>query len=92
MPLSHHHQMSVLKDILSNHQADCSGTTSECEQVERLATSLIGNTNVNNDVKTVLTNIHDYSTSGQSAEDVNSHIHSHNGNLSQWIESMDNYT
>ena len=32
MPINQQHQLEVLKDILVNHQSDCCGTVSECEQ------------------------------------------------------------
>ena len=40
MPINQQHQLEVLKDILVNHQSDCCGTVSECEQLERLIQSL----------------------------------------------------
>ena len=52
MPLSHEHQMSLLKDILTNHQTDCCGSVSECEQVERLVKSLMINMDIDSNVKT----------------------------------------
>lgn len=61
MPLSHEHQMSLLKDILTNHQSDCCGSVSECEQVERLVKSLMVNMDIDSNVKTILTEIYDYS-------------------------------
>ena len=41
MPLSHEHQISLIKDILNNQQTDCCGSVAEYEQVERLVKSLI---------------------------------------------------
>ena len=32
MPIQYHDQVSLLKDILSEHQSECCGTVAECEK------------------------------------------------------------
>ena len=54
MPLSHHDQMTLLKDILNNHQVDCCGSVAECEQLERLVKSLMVNPNIHENIKPIL--------------------------------------
>ena len=46
MPLQYQDQVSLLKDILTNHQTDCCGSVSEYEQLERLIKSLLVNSNI----------------------------------------------
>ncbi|MCA1032396.1 YtzH-like family protein [Bacillus timonensis] len=92
MPLDHHYQMDILKDILSNHQTDCCGTVAECEQLERLIKSLMVNTQIDQNVKQVLTDIYSYSQSGRYTQHLDDHITSHQDQLSQWINDIDHIT
>lgn len=89
MPLDHQDQVNLLKDILSNHQTDCCGSVSECEQLERLVKSLMVNSNINNDVKTVLQEIYDYSQSGINTGNLNQHIETNQQRLSDWVSDID---
>jgi hypothetical protein len=92
MPLDSHYQMQLLKDILSNHQTDCCGSVSECEQVERLVKSLMVNADINENIKPVLQEIYQYSQSGAGSSDLGSHITSNRQNLSQWVTDMDQFS
>lgn len=92
MPLNHHDQVNLLKDILSNHQTDCCGSVSECEQLERLVKSLMVNNNVNINVKTVLQEIYSYSQHGIQSNDLNQHIESSQHQLSEWVSDIDQFS
>ncbi|MFD3445268.1 YtzH-like family protein [Microbacteriaceae bacterium 4G12] len=92
MPLNHEHQMAVLKDILADHQNDCCGTVSECEQLERIIKSLMANENINDDMKSMLNDVYYYSQSGQHSPDLDQHISNHQDQLSQWITGMDSFS
>lgn len=92
MPLSHEHQMSLIKDILSNQQTDCCGSVAEYEQVERLVKSLMVNMNINDDVKNVLTEIYNYSQTGISSNNLESYITTNQDNLTQWVEDIDSFS
>ncbi|KMY51303.1 YtzH-like family protein [Peribacillus loiseleuriae] len=92
MPLSHEHQMTLLKDILSNHQTDCCGSISEYEQVERLVKSLLVNNGVNQNVKSILQDVYQYSQSGISTSDLDEHIQTHQDQLTQWVDGMNQYS
>lgn len=92
MPLSHEHQISLLKDILTNQQTDCCGSVAEYEQVERLIKSLMVNMNINEDIKTVLTEIYDYSQTGISSNNLEAHITTNQNNLSQWVNDIDAFS
>ena len=92
MPLSHEHQMSLIKDILSNQQTDCCGSVAEYEQVERLVKSLMVNMNINDDVKNVLTEIYNYSQTGISSNNLEAHITTNQDNLTQWVEDIDSFS
>lgn len=92
MPINQQHQLEILKDILVNHQSDCCGTVSECEQLERLIQSLLANDSVNSDVKTMLNDVYYYSQSGKHSPDLDNHISGHQEQLSQWITGMDSFS
>lgn len=92
MPLSQQHQVMVLKDILTNHQSDCCGSVSECAQVERLVTALLNNGEVNEQLIPILNEIYTYSHSGQTITDLNGHINSHQNQLSQWVDNMNQFS
>jgi DNA-binding transcriptional regulator YbjK len=92
MPLSYNDQMTVLKDILSNHQSDCYGTVSECEQVERLINSMLGNQATNEQIKNTLYNIYDYSQHGKNTQHLDQHIQSNQQNLSQWVDELNSFS
>ncbi|PLT29227.1 YtzH-like family protein [Peribacillus deserti] len=88
MPLSYEHQVSLLTDILNNHQTDCCGSVAECEQLERLIKSLMVNTQIDAGVKTVLEEVYRYSQGGRNSSDLDSHILSHQNQLAQWVEDI----
>ncbi|MFC4321128.1 YtzH-like family protein [Litchfieldia salsa] len=92
MSLNHTDQMHILKDILTNHQDDCSGTVAECEQMERLVKSLMVNSNVDQDIKTLLTDIYSYSQQGKYTQHLDAHINEHQDQLSQWISEIDQFS
>lgn len=91
MPLSHREQLFILADILKNHQIDCTGTSSECEQVQRLANALQRNDGVAPEIKQVLSEIQQYSAAGATESNLLSHIETHQPHLSQWVETIDRY-
>jgi hypothetical protein len=92
MPLNHEHQMTILKDILTNHQSDCCGTVSECEQLERLIKSLMANDNVTSEMKSMLNDVYSYSQAGKYSSDLDQHISDHQEQISQWIGGMDSFS
>jgi hypothetical protein len=92
MPLSHQDQVSLLKDILNNHQTDCCGSVSECEQLERLVESLMVNTQIDQNVKSILQEVYTYSQHGAGSADLDEHILSNQDNLSQWVSNIDTYS
>jgi len=92
MPLSHQDQMTLLKDILSNHQTDCCGSIAECEQVERLVKSLLVNPSINDQIKPILEQVYYYSQNGINTQNLDDHILSNQTNLSQWVEDMEAYS
>ncbi|MEW4151712.1 YtzH-like family protein [Bacillus thuringiensis] len=92
MPINQQHQLEVLKDILVNHQSDCCGTVSECEQLERLIQSLLANDNISSDAKTMLNDVYSYSQSGKSSSNLDNHISNNQEQLTQWIAEMDNFS
>ncbi|MCQ6278408.1 YtzH-like family protein [Bacillus sp. EB600] len=92
MPLGHQDQVTLLKDILSNHQTDCCGSVSECEQLERLVKSLMVNTQVDQNVKSILEEVYNYSQHGAQTTDLDQHILSNQDNLSQWVTNIDQFS
>lgn len=89
MPLGQQDQLNLLRDILSNHQTDCCGSISECEQLERLVKSLMVNGNIDQNTKIVLEEIYEYSQHGINASHLDNHIESHQRELSQWVQDID---
>ncbi|MDQ1144703.1 hypothetical protein QE429_001530 [Bacillus sp. SORGH_AS 510] len=92
MPLSHGDQVTLLKDILNNHQSDCCGSVAECEQLERLVKSLMVNTQVDQNVKHILQEVYQYSQNGAQTADLDQHILSNQNNLSQWVNDIDQFS
>lgn len=92
MPLSHQDQVTLLKDILSNHQKDCCGSVSECEQLERLVKSLMENGKVSQSVKQILEDIYAYSQQGAQTAELDEHILTNQENLSQWVSTIDQFS
>ena len=92
MPLSHEHQVTLLKDILTNHQSDCCGSVAECEQLERLVKSLMVNTQVDQNVKNILQEVYQYGQHGAETADLDQHISSNQENLSQWVNDIDQFS
>jgi len=92
MPLSHHDQVNLLKDILSNQQTDCCGSVAECEQLERLVKSLMVNTQINQNVKIILEEIYEYGQHGAQSADLDQHITSNQDRLSDWVSSIDQFS
>ncbi|MFS0780512.1 YtzH-like family protein [Bacillus sp. 1P06AnD] len=92
MPLTQQHQVAILRDILTNHQSDCCGSVSECEQVERLVDSLLTKGEVDGQLVQILNEIRQYSHTGIGANDLDTHITSHQDQLSQWVEGMGQFS
>ncbi|MED3552917.1 YtzH-like family protein [Cytobacillus praedii] len=92
MPIDQQDQLNLLKDILSNHQTDCCGSVSECEQLERLVKSLISNPNVDQSAKTVLEDIYKYSQNGINSSQLDNHIEMHQQELSEWVDSINQFS
>ncbi|WP_338472041.1 YtzH-like family protein [Niallia sp. XMNu-256] len=89
MPLQYQDQINLIKDILTNHQSDCCGSVSECEQLERLVKSLMANNQINQQDTNTLDQIYYYSQGGVNAANLEQHIESHQQQLSQWVDNMD---
>lgn len=92
MPLSHQDQVTLLTDILNNHQTDCCGSVAECEQLERLVKSLMVNAQVDQNVKNILQEIYYYSQHGAQTADLDQHILNNQGNLSQWVNDIGQFS
>ncbi len=88
LPLNHQHQLSILKDILSEHLSEHDGTVSEYEQIERLVESLLNNDLVSNQAKQQLKEIHQYSHIGKESSDSSEYISDHQDDLTQWVDEM----
>ncbi|WLR56026.1 YtzH-like family protein [Mesobacillus subterraneus] len=92
MPLSHQDQVNLLKDILSNQQTDCCGSVAEYQQLERLIKSLMVNTNVDGNIKSILQDVYQYSQHGVNASDMEQHIQTNQGQLSQWVNDIGSFS
>ncbi|HJV17225.1 MAG TPA: YtzH-like family protein [Bacillales bacterium] len=92
MPLSHQDQVNILKDILSNHQSDCCGSVSECEQLERIIKSLMVNTQIDQNVKNILQEVYIYGQNGAETQDLDQHILANQEKLSHWVNQIDQFS
>lgn len=92
LPLSQNHHWMLVKDILNNHQEDCCGSQSECEQLERTVKSLMIQSGLDENTKNVLDEIYQYSQSGIHAANLESHIEAHQQQLSGWVQDIDQYS
>ncbi|WP_174729382.1 YtzH-like family protein [Mesobacillus harenae] len=92
MPLHSNDQVNLLKDILTNQQTDCCGSVAECEQLERLVKSLMVNASVDNNVKTILQEVYDYSQDGIRSTNLDQHILSNQEQLSSWVSGIDQFS
>ena len=89
MPISQQDKLSLLKDILSNHQTDCCGSVSECEQLGRLVKSLMVHPRIDDNSHAVLEDIYNYSQNGVNSTQLDEHIEAHQQELSQWVSDID---
>lgn len=91
MPLTHLHQITMLKDILSEHLSDENGTISEYAQLNRLIESLLINEKVSDDMKLQLQTILTYSQKGETSTNSEEHIAIHHSLITDWIQDIENF-
>jgi uncharacterized membrane protein len=92
MSLSVENQFSLLRDILSEHCESCCGSKSECEQISRLARSILSNKSTDQqELLALLPGIHSYSSAGEKAADINAHITSNRKQLEDWVETINSF-
>ncbi|MEH7124135.1 YtzH-like family protein [Bacillus sp. JJ1532] len=92
MPISHQDKLNLLKDILNNHQMDCCGSVSECEQLKRLVKSLMMQPGLDQYSQSVLEEIYYYSQHGSQAAQLDNHIEAHQSELSQWVDEINQFS
>ena len=93
MPLQYQDQVSLLRDILKNHQIDCCGSVSEYEQLERLIKSLMVNSDMNQEAKPILEQIYLYSQGGiNSSSSWTITLNPIKLSLSQWVNKMNSFS
>ena len=92
MSLNYQHQFNLLQDILTNHLEDCCGSVAECEQVGRLVKSLIVNQEVEPKLIPVLEEIYTYCQTGKNTAQLDTHINTHQEQLSQWVGHINSYS
>lgn len=87
--LSKEDRISLLKDILNNHNEDCCASKSEYLQATRLATSLQVEFGDDIDTKDILHQINSYCQKGHKCKDHNSHITEFSTDLTGWVEHLE---
>jgi hypothetical protein len=92
MPLNYNDQVQLLSDILRNHTYDNCGTSSECQQLHRLANTLLQNPNIDSATREALQNIRDYGMTGSTHEQLSDHISSNSTYINTWIDSLNGGT
>ncbi|TMW71772.1 YtzH-like family protein [Alteribacter natronophilus] len=86
MPMTYHHQLQLLVDILKNQDTEHFGSRDEYAQVERLAASLLNNYEVQEDLRELLTAIQHYSHQHQ-ADGIMEVLE--NEDLQQWVQGIE---
>ncbi|PYZ97153.1 hypothetical protein CR205_00690 [Alteribacter lacisalsi] len=86
MPMTYHHQLQLLVDILKNQDTEHFGSRDEYAQVERLAVSLLNNQEVQEDLRELLTAIQQYSHNHQT-EGIMEVLE--NESLDQWVQGIE---
>ncbi|MGM7702428.1 YtzH-like family protein [Pseudalkalibacillus sp. Hm43] len=89
MPLQVTDQLSLLMDILRSHQLDQCGSSSECQQIERLTNSLLQNPQTPLELRETLTSIQAYSRTGSTSPSVDQHVVGYHNELTQWMSVLD---
>jgi hypothetical protein len=88
MPLDHNHQLSLLRDILQDHLADCNGSSAECAQLERLAAALSANSLIHEELRQTIVSINHYSHTGASHQQLDAHIKDHMPHIESWLNTI----
>ncbi|WP_066292158.1 YtzH-like family protein [Bacillus sp. FJAT-29937] len=92
MPISQQDKLNLLKDILNNHQMDCCGSVSECEQLKRLVKSIMMQPGLDPYAQSVLEEIYYYSQHGSITAQLDNHIEAHQSELSQWVNEINQFS
>ena len=92
MPLQLSDQLQLLRDLLQDHLEECSCTVSEMEQIERLVKTLMLNHEVHPEIKAILDEVYYYGQKGKYSGDPEEHITNHQDQLSNWVESIEQFT
>jgi hypothetical protein len=90
LPLNQNHQLQLLSDILRNHSYDSCGTNSECEQLHRLANTLLQNSSLEQTTRDALQSISEYGKVGSTHDQLTNHIDLNQSYINTWVESLDN--
>ncbi|WP_138420665.1 YtzH-like family protein [Aquibacillus sediminis] len=86
MSLNVDDQLNVLNDLLSEQSEDCCGSVSECQQIKRIAQSIMANNAVNDQqLQQLLPEIYNYSKQGENAQNLDEHIITNQANLKNWV-------
>jgi len=93
MTISVNNQLTLLLDILDEHHADCCGSVSEYQQIERLVTSLLANKSISDEqLLHLLPEIYNYGKQGESAQSLPDYITLNKTNLGNWINAIQQTT
>jgi DNA-binding transcriptional regulator YbjK len=88
MPLSPNDQYGLLRDILENHQDDCCGSVSECQQIQRIIQSILGSQSLDDNTQQLLYDIYAYSQTGRNTKNLDEHITNNQQHLTNWINDL----
>lgn len=88
MPLNEQNQLAIISDILQNHQLECYGTVSECQQIQRVIQSLIAKQDINHPMKQTLYDIYEYGQQGKNTKDLEAHILTNQEQINHWLATL----
>ncbi|MDF2557116.1 MAG: hypothetical protein K0R71_944 [Bacillales bacterium] len=88
MTISKENHITLLKDILSTHCQDCSGSSSQYAQASRIVDNLLVEFGQEEDIKKVLSEIQNYCKQGTQLSYHTDHINENQTAISKWVEHL----
>jgi hypothetical protein len=90
MTLNVNHQLTLLSDLLDEHQSECCAQVSEYQQIKRLVKSMMANNSITDEqLQQLLPEIYNYGRQGESVQNHEEHILSNKENINNWISTIE---
>ncbi|WP_284139874.1 MULTISPECIES: YtzH-like family protein [unclassified Virgibacillus] len=90
MTLNTSHLLTLLSDILDEHQTDLNGEVAEYQQIKRLVKTMIAQNHITDEqLQQMLPEIYNYGIKGETVQNMQEHIDSNKNNIEQWLQTID---